>query len=259
VTKNEFDPDAYDDGHAFVYEAAADLVDLLDPTPDERVLDLGCGTGHLTARIAERGAEIVGIDADPAMVERARESYPEIEFRHADARTVDPPGRFDAVVSNAALHWIPEADQDAVLEGVASALVENGRFVAEFGGRGNVAAIRDALEAELAARGYDPDHPWYFPTVGEYATRVEAGGLEVRYASLFDRPTDLDGEAGLREWIGMFGDEFFTDVPDEERDAIVAAVEDRLQTELFADGVWTADYRRLRVRAERDDTVGRSG
>ncbi|MBX0324158.1 methyltransferase domain-containing protein [Halomicroarcula sp. F13] len=250
---NEWDPDDYDDGHGFVHEYGRDLLTLLDPEPGERVLDLGCGTGHLTAALADSGAEAVGIDASAEMVRRARETYPSLDFERADARTYAPERSFDAVFSNAALHWIPGPDHDAVLSTVADALAADGRFVAEFGGHGNVRRITDALEAELAEHGHEVAHPWYFPTIGEYAPRLEAHGFEVASARLFDRPTELDGgEDGLREWVGMFGDEFFDGVAAAERERVLDAVEDRVRDELFdADGeTWTADYRRLRVVAK---------
>jgi trans-aconitate methyltransferase len=251
---NEWDPDDYDEGHGFVAEYGADVVDLLDPQPGERVLDLGCGTGHLTADIAERGAEVRGIDAATEMVAGAREQYPELTFEVADAREYRPDSPFDAVFSNAALHWIPGDDHDAVLSMVSEALGEDGRFVAEFGGRGNVSRVEASMRAELRERGYDADHSWYFPSVGEYAPRLESHGLEVTSAWLFDRPTELDGgEAGLREWIGMFGDELFTAVGDTEREAVLDAVEDRLRPALYdtETGTWTVDYRRIRFVAER--------
>lgn len=250
---NEWDPDDYDACHGFVAEYGTDVVRLLDPQPDERILDVGCGTGTLTATIADSGADVVGIDAAEAMVEQARERYPDIEFEVADAREYEPDA-FDAVFSNAALHWIPGADHDAVLSMVAEALDEDGRFVAEFGGRGNVSQVETAVRAELAERGYDADHSWYFPSIGEYAPKLESHGLEVTSAWLFDRPTELGGgEAGLREWLWMFGDELFTDVGDAELEAILDAVEERLRPALFdaETATWTVDYRRLRFVAER--------
>ena len=251
---NEWDPDDYDEGHGFVAEYGRDVVRLLDPQPGERVLDLGCGTGTLTALIADSGADVVGIDAAASMVEQARERYPDLAFAVADAREYEPDGTFDAVFSNAALHWIPDEDHDAVLSMVGSALGEGGRFVAELGGRGNVSQVEAAIRAELDARGYDTDHSWYFPSVGEYAPRLAAHGLEVTEAVLFDRPTELDGgESGLREWVGMFGGELLAPVSEADREAVLDAVEDRLRPELYdpETGTWTADYRRLRFVAER--------
>ncbi|AXR79169.1 class I SAM-dependent methyltransferase [Natrarchaeobaculum sulfurireducens] len=248
----EWDSSAYDDAHSFVYEYGADVLDLLEPTPDERVLDLGCGTGHLTGQVAEAGPAVVGLDRSPEMLATARETYPDCAFVRADAREFAFAEPFDAVFSNAALHWI--RDQDAVLESVADALGPGGRFVAELGGTGNVAAIVDAVEAELERRGYVAENPWYFPSVGEYASRLEAHGFEVRYARLFDRPTELDaGAEGLAAWLELFGDDLLAAVPDDERGSVVAAVENDLREDLFVDGTWVADYRRLRVVAVRSD------
>lgn len=249
---NEWDPEDYDGGHGFVYEYGADVVDLLGPRLGERILDLGCGTGHLTAELATAVGEegrVLGIDQSTEMVEEARAEYPDLEFVRADAREFAAVEDFDAVFSNAALHWI--SDQDAVTGSVADLLQPGGRFVAELGGAGNVATIVDAVESACAKRGYDVEDPWYFPTVGEHATHLESHGFEVRYARLFDRPTDLDGESGLREWIGMFGDSLLAPLSPEEREAVVADVEDRLRGELYdpETETWTADYRRLRFVA----------
>ncbi len=260
-SENRWNPDDYDDEHAFVHEYGESVVDLLDPGPGERILDLGCGTGHLTAEIAGAvgpDGEAVGVDSSPEMVARAREEYPDLRFERADAAAFDPEDLFDAVFSNAALHWMD--DQGAVADRVADALRPGGRFVAELGGRGNVARVVEATLLELHERGYRASSPWYFPTVGEHAGLLEDHGFEVRLARLFDRPTELDGgEAGLRNWLAAFGDSLFADVSEEERAAVVAAVEDRLRPDLFdADaGTWTADYRRLRFVAVKPTTDSR--
>ena len=245
--RNQWNTSTYDDAHSFVYEYGADVADLLDPQPDERILDVGCGTGHLTQQIAEAGATAVGLDQSAEMIGSAREQYPNCEFVHADARefTVDEP--FDAVFSNAALHWI--AEQDAVLESIGEALRPGGRFVAELGGHGNIAAIVAATHAELAARDYETPMPWYFPTVGEYASRLETHGFEVQYARLFDRPTELDGDDGLATWLEGFGDSLLAGLSEVDQQAVIEGVEDRLRGDYFVDGSWTADYRRLRVVA----------
>lgn len=245
---NEWDTKTYDEGHSFVYEYGEEVVDLLDPQTGERVLDLGCGTGHLTARISKSGANAVGLDVSKEMVREAREAYPECEFIHEDARDFSFDEPFDAVFSNAALHWIPE--QDAVLGSVRDALRPGGRFVAELGGTGNVSAIINAVREEAADQGYVVESPWYFPSLGEYATKLESHGFETRYGTLFDRPTELDnGADGLAEWISMFGDSLLSAVPKEKQSAVIAGVEDRLRDEQFRDETWVADYRRLRVVA----------
>lgn len=252
AVENEWDTTTYDDGHAFVFERGEGVVELLDPRSDERILDLGCGTGHLTDEIASTGADAVGLDRSAEMVETAREAYPDLRFVRADAREFSVEEPFDAVFSNAALHWIP--DQDSVLASVADALTPGGRFVAELGGTGNLDSIVGAVEAAARERGYEVENPWYFPSVGEYATKLERHGFEVRYARLFDRPTELeDGAEGLASWLDMFGDSLFEGVPDAGRRDIVSAVEDRLRDDLFEDGRWTADYRRLRVVARRPE------
>lgn len=247
-TVNEWTPETYDAGHSFVFEHGEGVVDLLDPDRGERILDLGCGTGHLTARISELGANAVGLDASEKMVRKARKAYPECVFVHEDARNLSFDEPFDAVFSNAALHWIPE--QDAVLSSVIDALHPSGRFVAELGGRGNVAAIVTAVREEAANQGYAVKSPWYFPSLGEYAAKLESHGFETRYGKLFDRPTELDnGADGLAEWIELFGDSLLSAVPEEEQSGVISAVENRLREELFQDGTWVADYRRLRVLA----------
>jgi trans-aconitate methyltransferase len=239
--------DLYESDHRFVYEYGQGVVDLLDPHSDERVLDLGCGTGHLTAEIADRADDSVGTDISVEMVAHARETYPDGSFVRADARALPFESSFDAVFSNAAFHWID--DQDAVCESIRTALRPGGRLVAEFGGKGNIKAIVNALETELRKRGYDVRNPWYFPSIGEYASLLESHGFEVAFATLFDRPTALDGTDGIQNWLSMFCEPFFEPVPDENQDAIVDAVEQRLRPELYYDESWHADYRRIRIVA----------
>ncbi|WP_049936458.1 class I SAM-dependent methyltransferase [Haloplanus natans] len=245
---NEWDTTAYDDRHAFVFEHGRGVVDLLDVRPGERVLDLGCGTEHLTHEIADAGAEVVGLDSSKEMIETARETYPEVRFVRADAREFAFEEPFDAVFSNAALHWIPE--QDAVLAAITDALKSGGRFVAELGGTGNLDAIISAVRTAPAQRGYDIENPWYFPSVGEYATKLESHGFEVRYATLFDRPTELEeGTDGLASWLDMFGHSLFESIPGADREGIVADAERELRDEQFEDGQRIADYRRLQIVA----------
>ena len=227
----------YEGQHSFVWRYGADLLPLLDAKAGERILDIGCGTGQLTSKIAESGATVVGLDSSPDMIAQARQNYPGIRFLLADAAnfTVDEP--FDAVFSNAALHWVHDAE--GAVRSIAAALKTGGRFVAEFGGKGNVGAL---LAAARTILGRDLN-PWYFPSAGEYATLLERHGFEIRYASLFDRPTELeDPERGLRDWIAMFGGA--------EMKGIERELEEAVRPQLFRDGRWWMDYRRLRVVAE---------
>jgi trans-aconitate 2-methyltransferase len=246
----QWDAALYDGKHAFVWQHGAALLDLLTPRPGERILDLGCGTGHLTAQLADAGAEVVGIDSAPAMIEQARRTHPRPRFEVADARDFTFPEPFDAIVSNAVLHWV--RDPERVIACVRRALRPGGRFVAELGGKGNVRAIAAALEETARAVGCGPFvSPWYFPSLGEYAALLEQGGLDVTFATLFDRPTPLQGEGGLRDWVAMFAGDFLNGLPVERRDEFLARVEEQARPVLYRNHTWLADYRRLRVVARR--------
>ena len=252
MPNNDWNAALYDQKHAFVFEYGKGLLALLDPQAGEKILDLGCGTGHLAREIAEAGAQVVGIDSSPQMVEQARKAYPDIEFLVADARDFSFPYQFDAVFSNATLHWIPEAEQ--VVARISAALRPGARFVAEFGGKGNVASIVDALqEATAEVAGITVKAGWYYPSIGEYAPLLEKYGLAVRNATLFDRPTKLEeGEKGLRNWITMFCQDLLRPVPADVRPQVIERVEAMLRPKLFRDGNWFADYRRLRVVAYKE-------
>lgn len=245
-----WDAGLYDDKHAFVWRHGAGLVELLEPKPGERILDLGCGTGHLTARIAEV-ATVVGLDHSAEMLAKARAAFPQLHFVQGDARSFEFPEPFDAVFSNATLHWIKEPE--SVIRCVRNALKPAGRFVAEFGGRGNVRSIVDALRIAAHSTGNLLDEPlWYYPGVAEYATLLEAAGLEVTFATLFDRPTPLEGASGLRDWVRMFARGVLDAVPAQGQDDFLDAVERAARPYLFRAGGWVADYRRLRVVAIRE-------
>lgn len=249
---NAWNPDDYDDDYSFVHEYGNDVIDLLKHEPGDRIIDLGCGTGHLTADLAKRGASVTGVDNSAKMIARAREAYPDLKFIHADAQSLDEviEREFDAAFSNAVLHWI--LDQDAVLSSVRTILRPGGQFVGEFGGTGNVGTIVSETEAELSERGYEWTNPWYFPSIGEYTTDLEDHGFEVRYATLFDRWTELEGEDGLRDWLRMFGDSFFAEVSDDELSSVLSSIEARVEATLHENNTWYIDYRRLRFRAIRE-------
>ena len=231
----------------FVSELGEPVVEWLDAKPGERVLDVGCGDGALTASIVARGAEVIGIDSSVALIEAAR-------ARHIDARVIDVytlPFRaeFDAAFSNAALHWMREPD--LALEGIRRALVPRGRFVGEMGAHGNVAAISTAILAVLRSHGIDGEArwPWYFPTPAEYAERLETHGFVVLRMELIPRPTPLP--TGMRGWLDTFANPFLAGVDDEERDSILEEVTSLLAPSLRGRaGAWTADYVRLRFAAQ---------
>ena len=247
----DWNANLYDAKHDFVWKYGSDVVSLLDPRAGERILDLGCGTGHLTAQIAESGATVTGVDRSAEMVAAARLAYPNLKFEIADAANLAFREEFDAVFSNATLHWIHEPE--LVLQGVWKALRPGGRFVAEFGGKKNIRAMQHAFDlalVELGAAKAGEVNPWYYPSVSEYSTLAERNGFEVRFITLFDRPTGLaDGAAGLRNWIIMFGTDFLAKAGEVKREEFLGRVEEILRPKLFRDGQWWADYRRLRLVA----------
>ncbi|MEA5504123.1 methyltransferase domain-containing protein [Halotia wernerae UHCC 0503] len=247
---NDWDTDLYENKHAFVWEYGQNLLKLLNPKPGESILDLGCGTGQLTAKIAQTGCKITGIDHASSMIEKARQNYPDLSFNVADARNFRVNQPVDAVFSNAVLHWIKEADQ--AIASISQALKPGGRFVAEFGGRGNIQAITQALDSALEAIAISAPalNPWYFPSIGEYATLLEQQSFDVTYATLYARPTLLaEGEAGMANWIKMFADAFLVGLTVDQQIQIIRTVEEHLKPILYQQGNWTADYRRICIVA----------
>lgn len=233
----------------FVPELGRGVLAWLAPRRWERILDLGCGDGALTAEIAASGATVVGIDSSPRQTDVAR-------GRGLDARVIDATalpfrGEFDAVFTNAALHWI--RDQDSVLGGAYRALRSGGRFVGEMGGRGNVARIVTALEEVLGERGHLAGgvSPWVFPDPDEFSAALGRAGFRVSRMARFERPTDLD--CSMTDWLEIFAPAFARVLPARERVGYFAEVATRLEPALFdpARGRWWVDYVRLRFEAVR--------
>ena len=238
-----WDPEQYARTAGFVPALGQDVLRMLDPRPHERVLDLGCGDGVLTERLAGLAREVVGVDASAAQVEAARARN--LNVRVVDAQALDYSAEFDAVFSNAALHWMHDAD--AVIAGVFRALRPGGRFVAECGGFGCVAKIRQALERALAARSITAPMPWYFPSDREYAQRLERAGFEVQQIALFDRPTPLPGD--ITDWLETFAQIYLATVSQSERASLLNEVRKLLEPDLLRPNGWFADYVRLRFHA----------
>ena len=251
MTSNPWDPERYERDGGFVWRHGRDLVDILAPRPGEQVLDAGCGTGQLTALIAGSGADVVGVDNSPEMVDRAARNYPGLRFEVADVRELPYRGEFDAVFSNAVLHWV--LPPEPAVESVRRALRPGGRFVAELGGAGNIAAIVESVRrARRGSPGEDVGDAFFFPDAAEYASMLETRGFDVVRADLFERPTPLDGgEDGLRLWLDTFAGGLLDGLSPDMRAEVVDRVEARLRPRLHRDGQWTADYVRLRVVARR--------
>ena len=243
-----WDPERYARNARFVADLGAPLVELLAPQSGETILDLGCGDGALTETLVARGAAVVGVDGSAEQVAAARARG--LDARQADGQALDFEAEFDAVFSNAALHWMREAD--AVIAGVWQALKPGGRFIGEMGGGANCAGITTALLAALERRGIDGQsaNPWYFPTPEDYRKRLEAQGFEVQSIALIDRPTPLPGP--MADWLDTFAETFQKLVPAEARADLAAEVSEALRpTHCDAEGRWTADYVRLRFAARK--------
>jgi trans-aconitate methyltransferase len=241
---NRWTSDTYQANAAYVPALGAAVFRLLNPKSGERILDVGCGEGSLTAQIARAGARVVGIDTSEEMVAAAKARG--LDARLIDAEQLPFDGEFDAVFSNAALHWV--RDHDAMLEGVHRALKSGGRFVAEFGGHGNIAAMQVAIRSVLAHRGWDTNIHRYYATPDEYSVRLRAHGFDVREIALIPRPTPLP--TGMRGWLETFERATLDRIPPENRDSFIREVEDLLREEICdTQGNWTAHYVRLRFSA----------
>jgi trans-aconitate methyltransferase len=229
---------------AFVSAYGVPLLERLAPRAGEHILDLGCGDGVLTEQIVALGAQVVGVDTSADMIAAARVRG--LQARQVDAQRLPFEAEFDAVFSNAALHWMPDAD--AVLAGVRRALKPGGRFVAEFGGHGCVAAIMVAMSAVLARHSVAFEHPWFFPTAEEYRERLERHGFSVEHLELYPRPTPLP--TGIRGWLDVFATALLSRLAPELRDRVLDEVTELLRPVLCdSSGQWTADYVRLRLVA----------
>jgi SAM-dependent methyltransferase len=243
-----WDPKDYGRNATFVHGLAGGVFQWLDAKPNESILDLGCGDGQLTQRIAAAGASVAGVDTSPEMLAAARSRG--IEAHECYAESLPFADRsFDAVFSNAVLHWI--RDQDAMMVQVRRVLKPGGRFVAEMGGHGNIAAIRVALSAVLTRHGFGDreDGENYYPTADAYTRRLTRHGFQVERIALIPRPTALP-ESGMEGWLRTFRRRVLDGLPEALRDTVVEETAKLLEPVLRdEDGSWTADYIRLRFIA----------
>lgn len=245
----QWDADLYQQKHAFVHQFGSSLIDWLNPQPNEKILDLGCGTGELTYQIAQSGAEVVGVDQSEEMVRRAKQQYPTMSFQEMDATQLAGLPQFDAVFSNAALHWVLKAKQ--AIQQTYQHLKPKGRLVAELGGKGNIAQIISALNKQRTNFGYRViriNNQWFFPSVGEYSSLLESEGFEVRKTHFFSRDTVL-AEDGIKEWIRMFAGQWLAGVASHHKEDLLDATQESLRSTLFWEDSWHADYKRLRILA----------
>ncbi|MFL0583971.1 methyltransferase domain-containing protein [Solibacillus silvestris] len=247
-TEDQWNASLYDRKHSFVSKYGNNLVELLNPKEGERILDLGCGTGDIANTLFEYGVEVVGVDKSENMVKLATSKYPHIPFTVRDATQLTYQNEFDAVFSNATLHWVHPPNE--AVQSIYQSLKHGGRLVAEFGGKGNVKTITSEIIKQIKNAGFEynaAQFPWYYPSIAEYSKLMEEAGFNVTFAQLYDRPTPLDGENGLRNWIDMFGSVLFDGIPEQSKDDLIDIVEMNLKEVLYYKGTWMADYKRIRV------------
>jgi trans-aconitate methyltransferase len=243
-----WDPDRYARNARFVADLGMPVVELLEPEPGEYILDLGCGDGALTEKLADMGCTVVGVDGSAEQIKAARGLGLDAHTMDGHRLTFEP--TFDAVFSNAALHWMKRPDE--VIAGVWNALKPGGRFVAECGGHGCVNTIVTALMEGLQRRGIQDSkiNPWYFPTDDEYGKRLEKQGFVIHYIALIPRPTPLPGD--IIGWLETFAESFTSCLSETERPNFLAEIRTALRPKLCDEnGQWTADYIRLRFAAEK--------
>jgi len=241
-----WNPEKYAENARFVSDLGMPVLELLSAQPGERILDLGCGDGALSVKLLNSGCAVVGVDSSAEMVAAARALGVDARVMNGHALAFE--NEFDAVFSNAALHWMKQPE--VVVAGVCRALKPAGRFVGEFGGYGNVSAIVAAMESALASRGLAIPEPWFFPRPEAYRALLEGGGLQVRDMALIPRPTVLPGDVGA--WIETFAQPYTAVVPrDDRRDFVTEVVEVLRPVLRDANGNWHADYVRLRFSARK--------
>ncbi|NBC67072.1 MAG: methyltransferase domain-containing protein [Bacteroidetes bacterium] len=248
MTKQNWDANQYKNHASFVPELGSPVLKLLDPKPDERILDIGCGDGTLTVKIAEIARDVIGIDSSESMVLSARERGLNAVLMSGDSITYE--NEFDAVFTNAALHWIP--DYESVISGVHRALKSSGRFVGEFGGKGNIETLVNAV-SEVVDRHPEMGifrNPWYFPSDTEYQEQLEKHGFVVNHIELIPRPTPL--KTGVKEWLKIFANHVISGMPPALEEQFLNETEQLVRPDLYSeDKGWQADYVRIRFSARK--------
>ena len=245
-----WDADKYTSDFSFVHQYGESVTELIDGDNNSMLLDLGCGNGALTKALQDKGYIVKGIDASKELLDIAKKNYPDIEFIQADATNFSLQEPVDVVFSNAVFHWIDKERQQDMVRCVYNALREKGQFVFEFGGYGNNQFIHSALAEIFSEYEYTYIMPFYFPTISEYTTLLESMGFSVRYAVLFDRPTELKGQNGLKDWINMFVKTPFAVVENEDvKETMIDKAVENLRGILYKNGKWYADYVRIRMKA----------
>lgn len=249
----KWDAGNYTNNFAFVHKYGEGVMELLDKPAGSFVVDLGCGNGALTQKLVEKGYRVLGIDASADMLKIAKENHPDLPFVQADATNFSLDEPCDAIFSNAVFHWIDNEKHDALIKCLANALKPGGQLVCEFGGKDCAEAIHSTLTECFAERGLFYRRINYFPSVGEYAPRLEKYGLRVEYATWFYRMTPQKGPDGAKNWMKMFCLKPFEEagVDEKTKEEILNEAQEKLRSKLFVNGEWVIDYTRIRIKAKK--------
>lgn len=242
-----WDPKAYDENFQFVSEYGEDLIKLLSPLEGEKILDVGCGTGTLSYKIAQEGALVTGIDSSKEMTNAAIDKYPGLDFINVSAEKYEVENEYDAVFSNAMMHWV--ADQERVVKNIYKSLKIGGRYVVEFGAKGDCNAILSAMRMKIAEFGFPIFEPLHLRSIAEYSSMLERNNFYVDYAVIFDRETELSGEDGMRDWLVMFASDVYKNVPKHLHEKLIDETVEAIRPKLYRNKKWYADYKRLRITA----------
>lgn len=247
MTNQSWKAEEYSNHASFVSGLGSPVVELLNPQLGETILDLGCGDGKLASKMEEDGAVVIGIDSSDSMVRSAQSKG--IQAYVESGEKLSYANKFDAVFSNAALHWM--RDYNSVLEGVYKALKSPGRFIGEFGGKGNIAYLREAMREVYQAEGFGTySDPWFFPSPEQYASALRSAGFSVEYIELIPRPTPL--ATGVVEWLRIFADHLLGELSPDEAQRFLVKVEEKVRPQLYSSSQgWVADYVRIRFAAHK--------
>lgn len=247
----QWNAENYQQNFAFVFNYGESVLSLLDLPKGVAVLDLGCGNGHLTAQLRNKGYNVFGMDDSEDMLKTACQNYPDIEFLQGNAVDFKLKKPVEGIFSNAVFHWIDEHKQLQMLKNIAANLVKNGELVFEFGGYGCGRAVHTELARLFRQHGLKYVMPFYFPTIGQYAPLLEKAGFKIEYAVLFDRFTPVKGENGIVDWIKMFDKKPFENIAPALAEQIRQQAQDNLRDKLFKNDVWHVDYVRIRMKARK--------
>lgn len=247
----KWDAQKYQQNFSFVPQYGEDLLSLITAKADSLIVDLGCGNGTLSHKIADRGYEVLGIDDSSDMIALAKQNHPGMAWMVENALTFHLDRKANVIFSNAVFHWIDADKQDAMIQNISRQLTLGGELVCEFGGKGCAEAVHSTLEKNFQKRNLSYPRTFYFPTIGEYAFILERHGLKVEYAVLFNRPTVQQSANGAADWINMFVKKPFENMCPELKTEIIEETCKQLKSVLYHDGTWFIDYVRIRIRARK--------